>query len=107
MPGWSRFEIVHEKRVDLKIHSEKSNQVYSIQRQINEPIFFLEVRHGCANGNFGREFFLVSLKALCSEIYLCLYFNRNYQFARINNKVNFTGTSVVGIVINVQVLDGL
>lgn len=25
------------------------NLVYRVERQINEPFFFLEVRHGCAN----------------------------------------------------------
>ena len=72
--------------------------IYGIEWQINEPFFFLEIRHRRTNGNLGREFFLVSLKALCSEIYLCLYFDGHDQLTRIDNKVNLTGASVVGIV---------
>ena len=83
------------------------NLVYRIEWEINEPGVFPEVRHGCANGNFGREFFLIRLKALGSEVDFRFYFQGNDQFAGINNKVNFTGTSVIGIVKNVQVLNGL
>ena len=85
----------------FKIRLEKNNLVYSIQRQINEPFFFFVVCHRSTNGNFGREFLMVSLKALSFEINFCLYFNGNNQLARIDNKVNLAGASVVSVIINI------
>ena len=78
----------------------------SIQRQIDEPFFSFEISHGGADRNFGRKLFPIGFQTLRSKIYFCLHFNGNDPLTCINNKINLAGASVIGVVINLQILDG-
>ena len=79
--------------------------IYRIKRQIHKPFFFFVVCHRGADRNFRCKFFVICFQTFCSEIYFCLYFNRYNSLARINDKVNFAGASVIGVVIYIQILN--
>jgi len=49
---------------------------------------------------------LIGFQTLGSEINFCLYFYWDNLFTCIHNKINFAGTSVIGIIVNAQILDG-
>ena len=58
---------------------------------------------------FGADsiIFPKGFQALSSKVYFRLYFHRNDLIARIDDKINFAGASVIGVIVDIQILNRL
>ena len=81
--------------------------LYRIQRQIHKLVFFFEICHRSTDGDFGRKLLLIGFQALCPEVSFSLHLYGNNLFACIHDEINFAGPSVIGVVVNAQILNGL
>ena len=86
---------------------ESFDLIDGIERKIDEPVLFPVICHGCSNAELRLEFLLIDLQTLGAEIDLCFYFYRDDSVSIIDDKVDFTGAPIVGVVVRLEIGDRL